>query len=85
MKRTITLIAVLAFLPLWGGCNAVNVSPEYGMLIDATAAWSRAMADKAAAGEMTGPEMAEALDVSADLWEDFQTAKNGVATKGGDR
>ncbi len=67
------------------GCGGVQTSPEYSALLDRTAAWSRAVADKAAAGEMTGFQMTEALEINADLWGRFEDAKNGVATEGGGR
>ncbi len=61
------------------------MTPEYSALLDGTAAWAQAVADKAAAGEMTEAQMTEALQINADLWEQFEDAKNGVATEGGGR
>ncbi len=69
------LIGVMAVC----GCNAVNVSPEYSALLNSTAAWSQAMADKAAAGEMDEAQKTEALQVNADLWRRFEDAKNGTS------
>ncbi len=67
------------------GCGGVQTSPEYSALLDRTAAWSRAVAEKAAAGEMDEAQKTEALQINADLWGKFKNAKNGVAAEGGDR
>jgi hypothetical protein len=83
MLLMVCLAGVLAMAA--SGCNGVNMSPEYSSLLDRTAAWSQAVADKAAAGEMTDEQMAEGLQINAVNWKEFVNAKNGVATEGGDR
>ena len=83
MLLALCLAGVLAMAVC--GCNSVNMTPEYSALVDSTAAWSRVMAEKAAAGEMTEAEMTEALEINADLWGKFGDAKNGVVTDGGGR
>ena len=67
------------------GCGGVQTSPEYSALLGRTAVWSQVVADRAAAGEMNGEQMVEALEINADLWGQFEDAKNGVATEGSDR
>ena len=71
--RRVIVVALVCVLVL-SSC-AVVMERKHALLLDQTATWSREVANRAAAGEMTPAEMAQALDVNADLWERFQKAR----------
>jgi hypothetical protein len=71
-------LAVGAALSLTGGCGTgVVLSPEYSRLLDRTAALSAETAARAEAGELTEAQMVQALSAQADVWRQFQLARDG--------
>ncbi len=79
MKRFLLVVVLLGLL--LSGCNSVLMSPEYSRLLDDTVTIADATAARAEAGQMSSAAMVDALRVSANVWEQFQQARDGKADK----
>jgi uncharacterized lipoprotein YmbA len=78
MKRALCVLAVL--IVLLAGCSGVIMNAEYSQLLDKTAALSAETARRAEAGNLTPPEMVDALKAQADVWQKFKDARDGKAS-----
>ena len=91
MKHRI-MILILA-LVIVGGCNGVQLNPEYSQQLDTTVALSGVSArqaqintDAALAGDLSNEEILEALvwsnevlNLQAQTWVKFQQGRDGVS------
>jgi len=68
------------------GCNGVYLNAKYSAILDDTAAWSSATAEKAESGSLDAEGMKKALLTNAQIWASFQDARDGIfkSAEGGD-
>jgi hypothetical protein len=76
VKKLIVLVLLASVL---AGCNGVIMTPKYSNLLDETAALSNDTAVRAEAGTVGADEMKQALRYQANVWKEFQNARDGKA------
>ena len=82
MKKTMLMCLVFAAMALalgTAGCG-VWMNPTYSRLLDSTAALSAETAKRADAGQLSQPEMVQALKLQAATWQLFCDARDGKAS-----
>jgi hypothetical protein len=80
MKKRYVLLLILfaVFLSVcFAGCRGVILSAEYSQILDETAALSARTAEMAEAGQLSEDNMVKALKRQAEIWQEFQKARDG--------
>jgi|GEM_PF-2299815 len=76
--RRIGLIGFLLCASLaLSGCGGVILSASYSQLLDETTALSATLAERAEAGRLDANSMTRGLRWNADMWRNFQDARDG--------
>ena len=74
------MLIVLVLAVLVSGCSGVILSPKYSALLDKTAALSAETAVRAQGGELSEADKTAALVKQAQVWKEFQAARDGKVT-----